>query len=167
MASEIHENIVKACALYFKNKSNSFRIYLNPECELWGVNGKPDLVAVAKKDNVHVLEVEPTIKDVLKEISAHGIFQVMNYPGDKRWLALPNEEFLKAREKIIEKCSINNVGLFVTKPRGGEMYAEKILEAKQAISPHASLGRPPNTMLKKYTRLLERFIQGNDDSSKL
>ena len=95
MASEIHENIVKACAQYFKNKSKRFQIYLNPECEMWGFDGKPDLVAVARKDNVHVLEAEPTIKKILTERELHGIDQVMQSPGNKRWVALPEKEFLK------------------------------------------------------------------------
>jgi hypothetical protein len=128
---------------------------------------KPDVVAFANEKVVHIIEVEPNFKKTFNNGVSHGIGQIMECPGDRRWIALPKKEYLKNPNVAKEECSKRHIGLLTSETKGGGVQIKKVLNSKKSIGRSEGPGRPPSTLLKLYPNVYKRFKKGEDDSLKL
>jgi len=72
----------------------------------WDLSRRADLVFVqSRSDIVHAAEAKATLNGAF-----HALEQVLRYPANYRWIALPEDEYVPGAG-LLKECSANGIGV--------------------------------------------------------
>lgn len=102
--------IVNSIVRYFHNKHGYPNLAV-PNPSNWG----PDVLFIqSRRDNLHVVEVEfSAYKGLGRPYKGSGTYQLDRYSGNKKWLALPKNEYEKSSTELKIKCKKRGYGILV------------------------------------------------------
>ncbi len=89
------------------------------KARILGGMGMPDFVYFSGRQQIHVVEVKRNAVSIYNSVG-----QLMNYPGNFRYIALPEGDFSDKADKIDTCIADKNCGLILISRRGQGFRAE-------------------------------------------